>query len=275
LRLIEQEQVTTWASLGNMATRVLDHPDFDNYNVSSVTRIGSGGAPTSEQQQKRMTAGFTGTGGSMALGYGLTESAGVGTHNWGDLLTAQPHSVGRVFPAIEITIRDDDNNEIPGGAEGEICIRGTCVMLEYWKKPRATAETMVAGRWLKTGDIGRFDGEFLTINTRARDLILRNAENIYPVEVEHCLQLHPSILDAAVYGLPHAEWGQEIGATIVVPHRFKLNEAELIEFCSARLATFKVPTRWIIQAEPLPRNAAQKVLKKVLATSHTEAIAQK
>lgn len=201
----------------------------------------------------------------MALGYGLTESAGVGTHNWGDLLAEHPNSVGRVFPGIEIAIRDESNASMPDGAEGEICIRGTCIMLEYWRKPEATAETLASGRWLKTGDIGRFDGEFLTINTRARDLILRNAENIYPVEIEHVLQLHPQVADAAVYGVPHPEWGEEVEATIVVANDQSLDSSELDMFCADKLARHKVPTRWNIQTQSLPRNAAGKVLKNVLA----------
>lgn len=265
LKLIQGEKVTTWASLGNMASRVLDHSRFGEYDVSTVTRIGSGGAPTSPLQQQRMTEGFTGTGGSMALGYGLTESTGCGTHNWGDLLARHPNSVGRVFPGIEISIRDDANSELPDKVEGEICIRGTCVMLEYWRKPDATAEALSSDRWLRTGDIGHFDGDFLYINTRARDLILRNAENIYPVEVEHCLQLHPEVVDAAVYGVPHDEWGQEIKATVVIADDIPLHAEALSAFCAEKLAAFKIPTQWTFQTEPLPRNAAGKVLKDVLA----------
>ncbi len=264
LKLIEREKVTTWASLGNMATRVLDHPDFDKYDVSTVSRIGSGGAPTSEQQQKRMTAGFTGTGGGMALGYGLTESAGVGTHNWGELLKEHPNSVGRVFPGIEITIRDEGNNEVANGAEGEICIRGTCVMLEYWRRPEATEETMAPSRWLRTGDIGCFDGEFLYVNTRARDLILRNAENIYPVEVEHCIETHPAVQEAAVFGVHHAEWGQEIVAAVVLRSGSKPDVSILRDHCSGMIAKFKIPTRWYILDSDIPRNAAGKILKNIL-----------
>ena len=201
----------------------------------------------------------------MALGYGLTESTGVGTHNWGNLLKENPNSVGRVFPGIEISIRDNEGKALANGSEGEVCIRGTCVMLGYWNKPEATTEAIAPGRWLKTGDIGRFDGEFLTINTRARDLILRNAENIYPVEIEHCLQYHPDVIEAAVYGVSHPEWGQEVCATIVTSQTAELDEETLRAFCSNRIATFKVPTSWNIGTEPLPRNAAGKVLKKVLS----------
>lgn len=265
LRLIEAERVTTWPSLGSMAARVLDHPDFDKYDTSSVSRLGSGGAPTSAATQQRMTRGFSGTGGRMALGYGLTESAGVGTHNWGELLEQHPNSVGRVFPSIEISIRDEHNQPLPEGSQGEICIRGSCVMLGYWRNPEATAKAIAPGRWLRTGDIGHFEGKLLFINTRARDLILRNAENIYPVEVEHCLELHPEIIEAAVIGVPHPDMGQEVKAVIVVAEGCTLDFAALHAFCSARLAAFKVPSQWEVIHLPLPRNAAGKIMKNVLS----------
>jgi long-chain acyl-CoA synthetase len=265
LQLIEAERVTTWPSLGSMAARVLDNPRFDQYDVSSVTRLGSGGAPTSAATQQRMTSGFKGTGGRMALGYGLTESAGVGTHNWGELLETHPNSVGRVFPGIEMSIRDDNNQPLPNGEQGEICIRGSCVMLGYWRNSQATEKAIAPGRWLRTGDIGHFEGEFLYINSRARDLILRNAENIYPVEIEHCLELHPEIIEAAVLGVPHPEMGQEVKAIIVVAEGFSADIGTLHTFCGERLAAFKIPSLWEVRHQPLPRNAAGKIMKNILA----------
>ncbi|MCP4212982.1 MAG: AMP-binding protein [Halieaceae bacterium] len=265
LQLIEAEKVTTWPSLGSMAARVMNHPNFDRYNLSSVSRLGSGGAPTSQATQERMTRAFRSTGGRMALGYGLTESSGVGTHNWGDLLQAHPNSVGRVFPSTEISIRDEENRELPAGQEGEICIRGSCVMLGYWRNPEATDAAIAPGRWLRTGDMGHFDDEFLYINTRARDLILRDAENIYPVEVEHCIELHPDILEAAVIGIPHPDRGQDVKAIVVVADGRKPSSEQLMDFCRGKLAAFKVPSQWDFYQQPLPRNAAGKIMKNVLA----------
>lgn len=270
LQLIEAERVTTWPSLGSMAARVLDHPDFDQYDTSSVSRLGSGGAPTSAATQQRMTRSFSGTGGRMALGYGLTESSGVGTHNWGDLLEQHPNSVGRVFPSTEICIRDKQDQPLPAGREGEICIRGSCVMLGYWRNEAATAKAIAPGRWLRTGDIGHFDGKFLYINTRARDLILRNAENIYPVEIEHCLELHPEVVEAAVIGVAHPDMGQEVKAIVVAAAGVQPDIDALHAFCSARLAAFKVPSQWEVLYQPLPRNAAGKIMKNVLS-GETEA----
>ena len=104
--------------------------------------------------------------------------------------------------------------------------------------PMAAAKAIAPGRWLRTGDMGHFDGEFLYINTRARDLILRNAENIYPVEVEHCLELHPEIIEAAVIGVPHPEMGQEVKAVVVVRESWEVDIPGVETFCRDRLAAF-------------------------------------
>ena len=158
-----------------------------------------------------------------------------------------------------------NNQPLPHGEQGEICIRGSCVMLGYWRNPEATKKAIAPGRWLRTGDVGHFAGEFLYINSRARDLILRNAENIHPVEIEHCLELHPEIIEAAVIGVPHPDMGQEVKAIIVVTAGYSPATALLHAFCAERLAAFKVPSQWEVRHAPLPRNAAGKIMKNILA----------
>ncbi len=265
LKLIEGEKVNIWAALGSMAQRLMDHPTFDQYDVTSINVLGSGGAPTSKEMQERMQNNFPGAKGKMAVGYGLTESTGAGTTNWDEFLALFPNSSGRPFPGLDMEIHDEQGNKLPPNTPGEICIRGACVMKEYWNNSEATAETISKDRWLRTGDMGELNEEgFLFINTRARDLILRNAENIYPVEVEHCLERHPSIKEAAVVGVDHAQWGQEVKAYIV-PSPGTHPQIESVEaFCKENLAAFKVPTLWEIREQPLPRNAAGKILKNVL-----------
>jgi acyl-CoA synthetase (AMP-forming)/AMP-acid ligase II len=138
-------------------------------------------------------------------------------------------------------------------------------MLEYWRNPEATADTIVADRWLRTGDIGRVEGRYLYINSRARDMILRNAENVYPIEIEQRLEAHPDVAEAAVIGIPHEEWGQEIKAFVLPRAGAKVDPDELSKFCGEAFANFKTPTQWEIRSEPLPRNATGKVLKNVLS----------
>ena len=138
-------------------------------------------------------------------------------------------------------------------------------MLGYWRNPEATAATIGPDRFVDTGDVGRVeDGGLLFINSRARDMILRNAENIYPIEVEHRLDQHAQIRESAVYGIEHEDWGQEVKAVVVPEPGSDLDPAELSDWCRQTLAGYKVPTSWEIRSEPLPRNPAGKVLKAVL-----------
>jgi acyl-CoA synthetase (AMP-forming)/AMP-acid ligase II len=139
------------------------------------------------------------------------------------------------------------------------------VMLEYWRNPEATDAAILPGRWLRTGDIGRVEDGYLYVNSRARDLILRNAENIYPVEIEQCLEACPVVREAAVIGVPHSEWGQEVKAFVVLAEGADVGVDDLVVHCNEALAHFKVPTLWEVRDEPLPRNATGKVLKYVLA----------
>jgi acyl-CoA synthetase (AMP-forming)/AMP-acid ligase II len=265
MRLIETEQVTAWSPLGNMGHRLVDHPDLGKYDLRSVRILGSGGAPVSSDIQQRLMAAFPNARGSFAVGYGLSESTGTATLNFGEFLTEHPDSVGRPLPTVDIEIRDDRGEALPPGREGEIHIRGPIVMREYWRNPKATAETVLAGRWLATGDIGRIEGRNLFINSRARDMILRNAENIYPVEIEQRLEAHAQVAEAAVIGIPHPEWGQEIKAFVVPLHGAALDMDDLAKFCGEVIANFKIPTQWEIRSEALPRNATGKVLKNVLS----------
>jgi len=269
MRLIEAERVTSWGPMGTMVHRVVHHPAVGRHDLSTVTHIGSGGAPLPPALLARMRAVFPNARETLGVGYGLTESTALATLNWGEELEARPDSVGRPLPTVEVGIRDLDGKPAPEGVEGEVWLRGPLVMKEYWRRPRETAEAIASGRWLRTGDVGRLEDGYLYVNSRRRDLILRGAENVYPVEIEHCLEAHPAVAEAAVVGVAHAELGQEVKA-IVVPAaglgeaaRATLPEV-LRAWCADRLAYFKVPSHWELRDEPLPRNATGKVLKHVL-----------
>jgi acyl-CoA synthetase (AMP-forming)/AMP-acid ligase II len=267
LRLIEKERVTTWAGLGSMAPRVLHHPDLEKYDLSSLRNLGSGGAPTSLALQERMRA-VAGER-SVGIGYGSSESVTAVAMIGGEELQQYPTSVGRPQPTHQIEIRDAAGRVLPEGREGEIFIRSPYVMLEYWRDSQATAKALQEGRWLATGDIGRLESGRLYINSRARDMILRAAENIYPVEIEHRLEEHPSVAEAAVVGVDHPELGQEVKAIVVPASGAAIDTSQLAQWVAEKLAPFKVPASWEVRSEPLPRNAAGKVLKNVL-TGETE-----
>jgi acyl-CoA synthetase (AMP-forming)/AMP-acid ligase II len=264
LATIERERVTNWSPLGSMAPRVLNHPDFGRFDLSSIRSLGSGGAPVSQQIQQQLQLGFPNAHGNMGLGYGLSECTGVATMNWGPFLAERPDSVGRPLPTVEIEIRDPAGRALPEGEQGEIHIRGPIIMLEYWGRPEATAETVLPGRWLRTGDLGRLEQRHLYVNSRARDMILRSAENIYPVEIEHRLESHPDVDEAAVVGVPHEELGQEVKAVVVPARGATIGIDALRDHCAETLAGYKVPTLWEVRDQPLPRNASGKILKAVL-----------
>jgi len=269
MRLIERERVTSWGPMGTMVHRVVHHPDVGRYDLSTITGIGSGGAPMPPALLARMREVFPNARAALGIGYGLTESGGLATLNWGEELEARPGSVGRALPTVEIAIRDLDGK--PTDEEGEVWIRSPLVMKEYWRRPQETAAALAPGRWLRTGDVGRLDDDgHLHLNSRRRDLIFRGAENVYPVEIEHCLEAHPDVAEAAVVGVAHEELGQEVKAIVVA--REGLGEAALAalpdalaRWCAERLAYYKVPAHWEVRREPLPRNATGKVLKRVLS----------
>lgn len=270
MRLIEREQVTIWSALGSAPHQVLAHPAFGRYDLSSLRNVGFGGAPTSPALQQRILEALPTVRGNLGMGYGLSESGGMGAVIGGRELETRPTSTGRAAVGHWIEIRDEDDQPVPTGEYGEIHIRSPYLMLEYWRDPKATAKTIKRGRWLATGDIGRLDDEgYLYIDSRARDMILRSGENIYPVEIEHRLDAHPNVGECAVIGVDHEALGQEVKAIVVPAPGQEIDTDELARFVGDRLAPYKVPTRWEIRKDPLPRNAAGKILKNVLAGDAT------
>jgi long-chain acyl-CoA synthetase len=273
MQLIEAERVTVWGPMGSMMQRVLSHPEFGRHDLSSVTQLGSGGAPLPAELFARMREAFPNARASIGIGYGLTESTALATINGSEELLARPDSVGRPLPTIDVEIRDDDGKPVSEGTEGEICLRGPLVMREYWRRPRETAATIGPGRWLRTGDVGRLEDGYLYVNSRRRDLILRAAENVYPAEIEQALEAHEAVRETAVVGVDHPELGQEVKAIVVVAEASlrgadaeRVLAEELSRWVAGRLAYYKVPAHWEFRSDPLPRNATGKVLKNVLTS---------
>jgi acyl-CoA synthetase (AMP-forming)/AMP-acid ligase II len=264
LRLIEAEKITMWSALGAMGPRVATHPDVSKYDLSSIRNIGFGGAPTSPAVQELLRNAFPTASQSQGTGYGSSETVAVVSSIRGPEYALYPESAGRVMPMTEIEIRDDDGNALPEGQEGEIHVRSAYLMREYWNDPEATAKTIGPGRWLATGDIGRIEDDLVYINSRARDMILRSAENVYPIEIEYRLDEHPDVRESAVVGVDHPELGQEVKAVVVPEPGKAVDPEKLAAWCAETLAGFKVPSLWDVRDEPLPRNASGKILKNVL-----------
>jgi acyl-CoA synthetase (AMP-forming)/AMP-acid ligase II len=265
MTIIQDERITNWAPMGTVAYRFVHHPDVGKYDLSSIASIGSGGAPMAPELQDRIREVFPDASDNATFGYGLTECTALATINCGEEYKQKPLSSGRPVPTVEIEVRDESGEPVRPNVDGAICIRSPLIMLEYWRNPQATAETLLKGRWLNTGDIGRLDEDgHLVINARARDLILRGAENIYPIEIELRIGAHPTVMEVAVVGVDHEELGQEVKAIVVPVPGTTIDTQQLAEWVALTLAPFKVPAHWEVRETPLPRNAVGKVMKHLL-----------
>jgi acyl-CoA synthetase (AMP-forming)/AMP-acid ligase II len=244
-----------------MYWRLLEHPDVDRYDLTSVTAISSGGAPFPPELIRLLQERFPGV--NVSQGYGASETMGAGTISYGPLMEHHPDAVGRATPAIDIQIRDDDGNVLGENEIGEICMRAGNVFLGYWDNPGATEAAFWPGRWYRTGDFGRIDDGVLFVESRMRDLILRGGENIYPIEIEHRLVQHPAIVDAAVIGVDHRELGQEVKAFVVLVDGEELRESDVQEWVREALAAHKVPA-FVEFRDTLPYTETGKVMKTAL-----------
>jgi len=259
LELIEREKITVLSGVPTNAWQLLSHPRLHEYDISSLTSISYGGAPAPPKLLERITELLPNR--TPANGYGMTETSALAIYNSGDDYRRKPDSVGRPLPVIDVKVCDPAGNELPRGEVGELHIRDPIVIMGYWNRPDATAETF-SGGWVRTGDLARIDEEgFVYIVDRAKDMVIRGGENVYCAEVEAAIFEHPAVDDAAVIGIPDEELGEQVGAVVRLKPGATATAEELQEFLRGRLAAFKVPTKiWFRDAE-LPRNAAGKILK--------------
>lgn len=267
LALIEREKITGWGYTATVLHRLLNHPRVGQYDLSSFRSVGGGGSPIPAPLIEKARGLFPQCSHTMGVGYGLTEGTAFATLNVGEELSADPASVGRPVPIVDVEIRDARGKPVEEGEEGEIHLRGPLVMREYWEDPDATRHAIGAGRWLRTGDIGRLRDGKLYIASRKRDLILRGGENVYPFEIEQRLEAHPAIAEAAVIGVDHEELGQVAKAVVVLEVNQRLGIEEMQRWVAEVLAYYKVPSEWEVRSAPLPRNATGKVLKDALRSA--------
>jgi long-chain acyl-CoA synthetase len=263
LQLIAAEAISVWATVPTMVWRVCEFPDRHDYDTSSVTSVAFGGSPSADELQRMVRETFPNVR-STSNAYGLTESSSVATVINGQDALDKPTSVGPPVPVVDIKIVDAAGAEVPAGGTGEVLIKGPIIMPGYWNKPEATTETVIDG-WLHTGDIGRVDDDgYLFITDRAKDMIIRGGENIYCVEIEQRLVDHEAIADAAVFGVPHPELGEEVKAVVQVAPGHTITDVAIKAWVAETLANFKVPAYVEVSDDKLPRNASGKLLKNVL-----------
>ncbi len=259
LKVIEEEKITTIIAVPTIFWLMLNAPDFDQCNLSSLRLLASGGAPVPDDLPKRCAEKLPGV--QFVPGYGLTESNGMcHTTLTTDEALSKPGSVGRAVPIIDAKIVDSSGRELPPGETGEILVKGCQTLKEYWNKPEATRETIVDG-WVHTGDVGMIAEDGYTyIFDRLKDMIIRGGENIYSIEIENVLYQNPKVLEAAAVGVPDVVFGEQVKAAIVLKPGEQATEEEIQEFCGKHLAYYKVP-KYVEFRESLPRNPAGKVVK--------------
>jgi long-chain acyl-CoA synthetase len=264
LRLIERERVTLWSTVPTMVWRTVEHPARHDHDLSSVVTVVYGGSPAGGELQRRAMDTFPSIR-STGNAYGLTETASAATILVGDDALARPDSVGRPFPIIDVRVVGDDGATLPAGEIGEIEIRGPIVMAGYLNDEAATAAAIGPDGWFHSGDLGRMDEDgFLYVTGRAKDLIIRGGENIYPVEIEERLVEHPAVAEAGVVGLPDPVLGEQVKAIVRLLDGASATPDDLRAWVAATLADFKVPVEVEVRAALLPRNAAGKLMKDVL-----------
>ncbi|MEH6551191.1 MAG: class I adenylate-forming enzyme family protein [Pseudomonadales bacterium] len=262
LQLIEQERVTVLSAAPTMIMEMLELPEFDPVKTHSLWNVGGGGSATPPRAAQlileKVDAPYPGT------GWGMTESNAVGASFTGQAFQYKPGSAGFVAPVVDIEIRDSDGNLAEPGEAGILWIKSPTLIKEYWNKPEANAKDFKEG-WFDSGDIGYFDEEgYLFLSDRAKDMIIRGGENIYPAEIEAVLFDHPEILEATVFGLPDSRMGEQVAACIKPRPGSNVEKDAIKDFARQHLAGFKVPHYVWIHNEELPKNASGKVLKKDL-----------
>ncbi len=264
LELTQRHGATMWSLVPTQLWRLLEWPDLDRYDLSSLKTVGGGSSVWAPELLRTLEAKLPHVRPGLGTGWGMTESNGAGTSLRSDSTYAHPDSIGNVSPTVELEIRDPATGEaLPEGEVGEICVRLGALFLGYWNNDEATREVLDDERWYRTGDYGHVVDEFVYLEGRRQDLIIRGGENIYPAEIETRLIEHPGIAEVAVVGVDHPTLGQEVKA-YVVPHAAgALIEDEVREFAARSLAAYKVPTHVEFVAD-LPHNATGKVLKHLL-----------
>jgi len=271
IQLTAEEGIYAWNGTATHVFRLLQDPMIETLDVSLVQNVAIGGSATTPELVRATEERFPHLVDTFTSGYGLTESGGMVSHAGNAMLQANADSVGMAMPTVGVRIVDEDGVEVPDGENGSICVRSPLVMLGYWEDVEATDQAFLPGRWLRTGDYGRLQGGELFLASRLRDLILRGGENVYPIEVEACLEQHPAVAECAVYGVDHETLGQEVKAVVVLVDGASLDLVGARAFCGEKLADYKLPEYLEVWAGPLPRNAGGKVVKAVLRGEVTQA----
>ncbi len=257
LEIVQRDRVDVFEGVPTMYNAILHTPDHERHDTSTLTLCVSGGAALPVELLRGFEAAFKC---KILEGYGLSETSPVASFNHPDK-ERKPGSIGTPVEGVEMMVLDESDNEVPTGEVGEIAIRGHNVMKGYWGRPDATEEVMSNG-WFHTGDMARKDEDgYYFIVDRKKDMIIRGGFNVYPREIEEVLYEHPGVREAAVFGLPDDEYGEEIAAAVTLKAGSTVTGEELREFVKEQVAAFKYPRRvWLV--DELPKGPTGKILKR-------------
>jgi fatty-acyl-CoA synthase len=263
LETVEAEKCTVLHGVPTMFILELDHPDFKKYDISSLRTGAMGGTPCPIEVMRRVVNEMNMK--EVTITYGMTETSPITFQSSADeTLERRVTSVGPVHPHVEAKIVDADGRIVPVGVQGELLIRGYCVMLGYWKDPERTAEAIDDAGWMHTGDLATIDEDgYCKIVGRCKDMVIRAGENIYPREVEEFLYRYPKIQEVAVVGVPDVKFGEELCAWIRLKDGDAATPDEIKQFCKGQIAHYKIP-RYIKFVQDFPMTASGKIQKFII-----------
>jgi len=261
LETAQEERCTSLYGVPTMFIAELDHPEFEQFDLSTLRTGIMAGSPCPVEVMRRVQSRMHMH--EVTICYGMTETSPVSTQTkLDDPLEKRVGSVGRVHPHVEIKIVDPASGAVvPRGTPGELCTRGYSVMLGYWNNEEETRGSIDAARWMHTGDLATMDDEgYLNIVGRIKDMIIRGGENIYPREIEEYLYSHPDVSDVQVIGVPSARYGEEVMAWIKPREGATLTSDDLDAYCRGKIATYKIPRYWKL-VDGFPMTVTGKIQK--------------
>ena len=270
LRVTEQERCTSLYGVPTMFIAELDHPGFDQHDLSRLRTGIMAGSPCPVEVMKKVQSRMNMR--EVTICYGMTETSPVSTQSaLDDPLEKRVGTVGRVHPHVEVKVVDPETDAIvPRGESGELCTRGYSVMLGYWNNQDASAAAIDTARWMHTGDLATLDDDdYVNIVGRIKDMIIRGGENIYPREVEEFLYAHPDISDVQVIGVPSERYGEEVMAWVKLKEGATPTADSLEAFCRGHIATNKIPRYWKF-VDSFPMTVTGKVQKYLMREASVE-----
>jgi fatty-acyl-CoA synthase len=261
LKAVEQEKCTALYGVPTMFIAELNHPEFNNYNLSSLRTGIMAGSPCPTEIMKRVVNDMGAK--EITIAYGQTEASPVITQTRPhDSIERRVSTVGSALNNVEVKIIDPATGEnVPYGVQGELCTRGYLVMKGYYKMEDQTKDTIDKDGWLHTGDLATIDEDgYVVITGRLKDMIIRGGENIYPREIEEFLYSHPKIFDVQIVGVPDEKFGEQVAAFIKVKPGESLNSKEVKDYCTGKISKYKIPY-YVEIVDEYPMTASGKIQK--------------